>query len=389
MKKNKPMNSKGRTLPAAEGDIRTPGALLACNEQTVGSAMDWLAQQQPFEKRVEAVKRIFEEHKAANQVDAARMPTKLRGQFVARLQNELMVDLIGQQFCAMDTIQYGESYEYSTVTRTALPIYKMSEPGGKPKSIGWSNAEGLVYLDTPITYTTEEFAIQKFNRNAPERWLREMDRAVTWANQDLQGQLDTDIWTTLASQLVTSALDTDGFSYKNSRVKNIPTANDVNDSAQGSVTKQLVQDAIMFGTKTRRRLVRIVLPAPAMEGVWDWVEADTYAPRISQELMAQIERTGGTALSLWGNTVIFQPTNVLEGTSGSRYVYCSYEPLDPIAVPGACFYVQAQMGSEGDAYDFLEFQRREGGYDVFVAQASVIIAAIGWQKPNIARFRYV
>ena len=372
------------------GELGQAGLRLACNEDLAARTRDFLAQhsEASFDNRVEAAIAMHSETSMRNQIDSARMPTKVRGQFVARLQNELAEDLIGQQFCAMDTMNWGESYQYSTLTRKAVPIYKLSEPGGKPKSIGWSNTEGVVDLGLPIIYTTEEFAIQKFNRSAPDKWLRELDRAVAWAKRDLQVSIDTDIWTTLDAQ-IGGGLNQVGFTYQESRVKNTPSSNNlVASSLSEGLNKDALQEILLHGSLTNRRLVKVAVPTLGMKTVWNWVNNDTYAPRISQALMAEIERTGGAAMNLWGYNIVFQPTNILEGSTAPCYAYASFESIDPLSVPGAAFYVVGQAQNEADYYDCLEFVRRDGMYDVFVAHAEVLICSIDLQMPNIAKIRY-
>lgn len=376
-------------------------SLILQNESQLAQAMESLKPKSTseFEKLVEGVIAAFDEHRATNG-GVSEMPSKVSQAMLNRLKNELLIDVAGVQFCQPDSIAWDQSYLYTTEEREVFTIHRMDAPGGDGMTIKMKD-ESVHDLGKPHIYVSEKFAIPRFEKYYADKWVAIMQAKISEVAADLASQIDADVWTILATQLTTT-LNTVGFSHIQARVQDVPSTNDyLAMQSTCAPTKQLIQDIIMHGLKMKRRVTQIFLPTPAMEGIWDFVDENTYHPRISDKMEEYIERTGGTVLNLWGNNIVFQTVNTLNGSpddgSEALYLWVRYDPIGDVGtVPhGAAFYVSAET-PDATTVAAIQYVGTDvsgkgvmpGPWDQYVLKQGLLIVGIDYQKPNIARFRY-
>jgi hypothetical protein len=382
---------------------RISGRVLGANTEIYNRAVDAL---KPFnsldtsskEKKAKQVVDIFTEWTASNQIVVSPMPTKIQQAVITRMQNQLLADTIAQQACVISEVNWGESIVYKKKTRNPIAIKKIGEMGGLPQVIV-GGGESHVDLGMPEIYTTDEFAVPIFNPLHPMKYLEELEDLATWAAQDLANTIDTDVWTALEAQIEATWTQADVFSYVNDRIKDVPTGNsiDISGETDGSdhLTRLGFQDLLLHGQYMGRTLRTLWIPTGRKADIWNWVSAVASSQgftNLSQALQQELEATGGAVISLWGEPPVrVNSTNILDSDDTTVYGYALYEPTaDRISPRGASILYWATSPTDNLVSPLVHINRRveRGGvFDYFVMQQGLLIASLGYQEPNFAKFK--
>jgi len=358
------------------------------------------------EKKAQQLVNAFKGHKAnaLNLAGPSPMPTIVAQAVINRMQNEILADTIAQQVCEIGTVRWGERAVIGKKTRTALTIYRIGELGGQVQELRYGGNESTADLGIPTIYSTAEFAIPVFDLINPMRYLQELEDLATWAAQDLLDKIDERIWTILDNNIAATWVQADVFSFVGSRVQDLPAGNDIDISAESGETADVFSRSgmatlMLHGQRMHRRLQSLFIPTLKLKDLWKWVDSNattSYYPRMSEALIEEIERTGGSILTLWGHAPVrVTPTNVLDGDAATVYGRAFYEPVrDRTAPRGAAFLYFAEVDENSLTSPLVYVGRRADGagrgvFDFFVLQQGVLIYASDFQKPNWARFKIV
>jgi len=362
------------------------------------------------EKRIEALKVAFARHNAhaAEISDRSPLPTEVRQQFVSRLGARMEADLWGMRVADVNPTQWGSILSYR-VTQMKLPkVYKIGAPGGNFQEIH-ANRDSVFSLGDPVIYTTPEILVPRFDPRFLDRYIQDLQVLADEAAIAINEQVDSDLLTAKDNQLVTPAqgtLVTNGFDWVSSKVRGLPTYNDVDYSAAsgGYVTKDIYMDLAHRSMLLKRRLEWIGMHPDTIMTLWQQTDAGAgatdYFPELPDVLRARIFEEGERVFTYMWNTrfPLPDPTNSIDCTGDDRYFWVLMSPLDDRAPRGLVWLFTypepINFGPNGAAYfvdqmQYLRTEVRNGQiYEVFVVQKAIQIAYTDYQKPNVIRAQY-
>jgi len=267
--------------------------------------------------------------------DYFRARKKWAGQIVnTAIQLMLFTDTIATALFDVINVEPGDLHPYSLKTIPEVDIWQISAHGF-PSSVNKLSSVAQ-YFPVPYRITTDR--IYQYLPSVLTGNPGPDDDISARARYEIVQKIEDDLWTALTAALGTFS---NAWVY-DTRIQDLPTTNTVDLSAQGGLTKGLIQailalvdkipartgSGLVEGSKTAK-IRNMFVPSNSKQDLREWVSvvssaaggdaSQDAADTVSSALQSQMENNGVMLQSMWGEPLMIQGVKRLMGTSAADW----------------------------------------------------------------------
>lgn len=246
----------------------------------------------------------------------------LQKEYAAALIPKVDLNVYAQSFISdffnVGTVELGEPmwYEVEYDLNPHAEVNYISQHGGTPSQTMVTDGDLIrmspYFIQTPEVHMNK-LSLKQGNIANEQKMRDKLARSMT-------KEMNKDMWAQLKSNLVPtgSTLEDEMQIILDEDYKNFPETNNINASAEGSLTLEIFKTIADYANRLGIRITNLYVPNNRIKDVYDWITTSSSTQSTVPESIYEEIARNGMLSNLFGYPVNLVPVHTLDGTEGNE-----------------------------------------------------------------------